>query len=73
MAPSNGEDHLYAVAPAIAGPPPPVDIATTVVAAVDAYGRAVLLQPATPARGIRENTPPKGNIKIAHFVLTAFS
>ena len=59
MAPSNGEDHLYAVAPAIAGPPPPVDIATTVVAAVDAYGRAVLGQHATHATsGIRENTPP---------------
>ena len=39
LAPSNGEE-LVAVAPAIAvdGPLPPVDIATAVVSAVDAYG-----------------------------------
>ena len=40
LAPSNGEE-LVAVAPAIAvdGPLPPVDIATAVVSAVDAYGK----------------------------------
>ena len=45
LAPSNGEE-LVAVAPAIAvdGPLPPVDIATAVVSAVDAYGKQTEVQ-----------------------------